>query len=105
MPAMRTTGLVILASALVVVSACRCNKAPGPQTTPSVQPSASTATVSSQGVPGGAGPMANTGDVGAAGATGVAEAEPVVVIRPLDFAPAKGSKFKAMKLKEDGTIA
>jgi hypothetical protein len=30
---------------------------------------------------------------------------PNVLVTPLDFAPTKGSKFKPMKLKSDGTIA
>lgn len=34
-----------------------------------------------------------------------AAVEAYVVVGPLDFAPTKGSKYKAMKLKADGTIA
>ncbi len=93
---MRTSGIVIVVTAILGLSACRCNKAPGPQTMPSAQPVAvATAPISaSASVDAGAAPAA--GDVAAVAA--------VVAVVPLEFTPAKGSKWKPLKLQQDGSL-
>lgn len=98
---MRSFGFILLAAAIVGLTACRCNKSAGPQPAPSMQSAATVATVPST--------REATGVAGATSATDTSgmsagEATPMVLVKPLDFAPVKGSKFLPMKLKQDGVI-
>lgn len=96
---MRTSRLVFVVTAILGLSACRCNKSPGPQTTPSSQPAA----VASQAV---VAPAASSAPVEVSADAGVAApaVAPIVAVLPLEFDPVKGSKMKPLKLRQDGSL-
>jgi len=98
---MRCSGFIIVAAAVVALSGCRCDKAREHQTeTPAAPPSSQ------------ASPAPNSQDSGAATEPSMkssagampADAAPIVVVKALDFAPVKGSRFLPMKLQQDGVI-
>jgi len=100
MRVMRTSGLVFVATAILGFSACRCNKSPGPQTTPS----ATSAVVASQPIAAAEVSSAPTPTTNGTSGAGAPAPAALVAVEPLDFVPAKGSKMKPLTLKRDGLL-
>src|SRR5512145_3237774 len=96
---MRCSGFIIAAAAAVTFAGCRCDKAREQQTpTPPLSANQASPSPSMQ-----ASRPTGSSTRNSAGAAPV-DAEAIVVVRALDFAPVKGSRFLPMKLRQDGLI-
>ncbi|HMA95046.1 MAG TPA: hypothetical protein VKP30_20280 [Polyangiaceae bacterium] len=97
---MRCSGFIIAAAAAVTFAGCRCDKAREQQTaTPLPSASQAAPAPSTQA----SSPTGESSTRNSAGAVPV-DAEAIVIVRTLDFAPVKGSRFLPTKLRQDGLI-
>jgi hypothetical protein len=97
---MRASGFLMLSIAMFALPACRCDGPQNSEAPASTKPTASSDAVPKPSVRVDAGsPL-----IGLDGGDDETASEAVVRVKPLDFAPAKGSRYKPMKLREDGAV-
>jgi hypothetical protein len=100
MRSMRASGSLVLLIIVFGSSACRCDRSQDSEAPASAEHRGTKTKTILRPAPADAGSLHLESDGGDDETT----SDPVVVVKPLDFAPAKGSKYKPMKLEPDGTM-